>query len=252
MPLAATLPQGYRRVAYVRLGSTNDEARRCAEAGAAATLVVTAEEQTAGRGQQGRVWHSPPGNLFFSLLLRPPVPAARSGELTFVAAVALVEALRPYLNGGRALRCKWPNDVLIDGRKVSGILLEGSSLGTRLDWIVAGIGLNLKYHPAGTPWPATDLAEAGAAPLDFETALEAVLGQFAGLYRRWLADGFGVIAAAWDAVAYRRGEIVALDQGGGRQSGRLVGIDGQGALILETSTGTREAFSHGTLLDAGP
>ncbi len=247
MRIAAALPYGYRRIAFPRIGSTNDEAKRLAVAGAAAGLVVTAERQTAGRGRQGHAWESPSGNLYLSLLLRPDISPVRAGEATFVLALALAKALAQFLPPERELRCKWPNDILIDGRKVSGILLESSSVGTTLDWLVAGIGINLVHHPADARWPATDLAAAGASGIDFETGLEAVLRAIAERQAQWLARGFGAMVAAWNSIAYAMGETVEIDQGAARHRGRLLGIDGQGALMLETSPGTREAFRHGSV-----
>ncbi|HEY0521750.1 MAG TPA: biotin--[acetyl-CoA-carboxylase] ligase, partial [Stellaceae bacterium] len=119
------LPPSFRLLSYDRLGSTNDEAKRLArDDGAAHGTVVWALEQTQGHGRTGRVWASPPGNLYCSTVLRPDCPAARAAEIGFVAALAVGDALTPLLPGSARLGYKWPNDVLVGGRKVSGILAE--------------------------------------------------------------------------------------------------------------------------------
>src|SRR5262245_61818354 len=119
---------GWRLIALDRTGSTNQEALRLARSGEAGPLWITAVEQTAGRGRRGRSWHSPPGNHYASLLLTDPGPADRAPQLSFVAALALhdaVSALAPGLSS--RLRFKWPNDLLLDGAKVAGILVEGET-----------------------------------------------------------------------------------------------------------------------------
>src|SRR3954452_11496639 len=112
------LPEGYRLLRYDRIGSTNDEAKALARAGAAEGTVVWAGEQTAGRGRRGRVWQSPPGNLYVSLVLRPSGGAAQTAQLGFVAALGLADAVAVLTGPGLRVECKWPNDVLANGRKL--------------------------------------------------------------------------------------------------------------------------------------
>ena len=141
--------------------STNDEAKRLAAAGCAHGTVIWADEQTAGRGRFDRPWHSPPGNLLFSVVLRPPVPASRAAELGFVAAVATADCVAGLLPAGDPVGLKWPNDVQVDGAKIAGILPEARSLEGKLDWAVLGVGLNLSHAPTGVPYPVTSLTLAG-------------------------------------------------------------------------------------------
>ena len=146
------LPAFYRLLAYEQIDSTNEEAKRLAAAGAPAGTLVWAGEQLAGRGRRGRGWASPPGNLYVSLLLRPACPPAQACQLNFVAAVALAEAVSALLPAGAGVALKWPNDVLVGGAKVSGILLEASAaLDRSIDWLVIGAGVNIASHPADTP-----------------------------------------------------------------------------------------------------
>ena len=152
---------------YENLDSTNEEARRLAEAGEAGPLWIVACEQSAGRGRRGREWVSSRGNLFATLLLRPGRAADVCAQLSFVAALATGDAVASFAPSAR-IALKWPNDVLLDGHKVAGILLEsaGSAGGCAVEWLAVGIGMNLANYPAGTDMPATSLAAAqvGALP----------------------------------------------------------------------------------------
>src|SRR3974390_3115925 len=153
---------GVALIACDIVGSTNEEALRRARAGEAGPLWITARTQTAGRGRRGRAWVSEPGNLFATLLLTDPAPPESTPQLSFVAALAVPDALvalAPALAARLAL--KWPNDVLCDGAKVAGILIEAE--GTRPLVVAVGIGVNCRHHPAGTDHPATDLPAAGVA-----------------------------------------------------------------------------------------
>jgi BirA family biotin operon repressor/biotin-[acetyl-CoA-carboxylase] ligase len=248
----ASLPQGYRRIAFDRVGSTNDEARRFAEAGAGEGLVVTAVQQTAGRGRQGKAWVSPPGNLHVSLLLRPACPAARAAELVFVAGVSACDALAALLPGGAKPRCKWPNDLMIRGRKAGGILAEAlTDPSGRCEFVVLGIGINVAHHPPETAWPATSLAAAGAAgTIDAEATLERVLASWEAWYRRWRDEGFVAIRAAWLERAFALGQTIELKQERGAQRGRFLGLDASGALVLETLNGKRETHHFGDVTAA--
>ena len=138
------LPDGWTLVALESVGSTNDEATRLADAGAAEGTVVWAREQSGGRGRRGRNWASPVGNLYSSTILRPACPAQRAAELGFVAALAVGD----LVSADRSVRLKWPNDVLVDDGKVAGILLE-SAIGQdgRVEHVVAGIGVNVRFAP---------------------------------------------------------------------------------------------------------
>jgi len=149
----------YRLLSFAAIDSTNEEAKRQAAAGAPEGTLIWARAQQAGRGRRGRPWVSEPGNLYMSLLLRPDRAAPAAAQLGFAAALAVGEAALPLLPASAALAYKWPNDVLIDGRKTSGILLESQAAGEgRLDWLVVGIGVNLVSFPEGAEYPATSLA----------------------------------------------------------------------------------------------
>src|SRR5919198_6069394 len=159
---ALSLPEGFRLHRYETIGSTNDEARRLAREGAPAGTLVWAVAQSAGRGRRGHLWQSPPGNLYLSLVLRPDVPPALAPQLGFIAALALGDALDQLAGPGLQLRYKWPNDVLAEGRKIAGILLESETAGAgRLEFVIIGIGVNIASAPRDLEYPATSLADQG-------------------------------------------------------------------------------------------
>jgi len=141
---APVLPDGWTLVALQSVGSTNDEATRLAETGAAEGTVVWSREQTGGRGRRGRHWASPIGNLYSSTILRPACSAPRAAELGFVAALAVAD----MVPAGRDVRVKWPNDVLVDGGKIAGILPESAiGAGGEVEHVVLGIGVNVAFAP---------------------------------------------------------------------------------------------------------
>lgn len=234
------LPEGYRLVALDTVGSTNDEAKRLARNGAPAGTVVWTKEQTAGRGRRGRNWTSPPGNLYLSLLLRPGGTAARAAQLGFVAAVALGDALLDVARPGLRLAYKWPNDLLADGRKLAGILLESeTSGGEAVDFAVIGIGVNIASKPEGTEYPATSLAGEGIAGVSPADLLTALLRHFDEWQHRWQRDGFAPLRAAWLARAAGLGKDIRVRLERMTLFGRFLDLDDDGALLLETAEGRR-------------
>jgi BirA family biotin operon repressor/biotin-[acetyl-CoA-carboxylase] ligase len=245
--IAAALPAGYRRIAFDRVASTNDEARRLAEAGAAEGLVVTGGIQTAGRGRQGRTWVSPHGNLYSSFLLRPNVKPAEAGAFGFGAAVAVAETVERLAHGSDA-KCKWPNDVLVGGKKIAGILLESRGTPETLDWLIAGIGVNVAHGPEKATWPATSVATLGGEP-SVERALETLAARLDHWYRLWLAEGFAALRQAWLARAHALGETLRIKRNGDEREGKFVGLDPSGALVLELAGGRRETISYGEVVE---
>ena len=231
MPPAA-LPQGYALIALDEVDSTNDEAKNRAAAGAPEGAVVWAQQQRAGRGRRGREWVSPPGNLYVSVILRPACEARHVAQLSFVAALAVLDLVDGSLPG-RA-RCKWPNDILVDGGKVAGILLESAlEPGGRVDWVVLGIGVNLASHPGlEEPIPSRSLVDAGAPPLLPEDALTPLLAALTRQRQVWEEEGFVPIRRAWLARAHGLGGPVTVANGDRTLAGTFEGLDAEGALVL--------------------
>jgi BirA family transcriptional regulator, biotin operon repressor / biotin---[acetyl-CoA-carboxylase] ligase len=234
------LPPAFRLVALASVGSTNEEARRLAREGAEDGTIVWAREQSSGRGRRGRGWSSPPGNLYCSLVLRPDCPPGEAAQLGFIAALAVGETCGGFVPPLVELHHKWPNDVLLGGRKVSGILLESESdAAGALDWLVLGVGINVASAPEGTEFPATSLHAEGAGDIPVEPVLEAFSRHFLSWVDRWLADGFPPVRAAWKRRAWRLGEEIVARLPNEEVRGRFEDLDETGALVLSTAAGRR-------------
>ena len=234
-------------MAFESLDSTNEQARRLALEGAPDGTVVWTKRQTAGRGRQGRQWQSPQGNLYCSILVRPEMPAGAAAQLSFVAALALGQGLSDLLPGGVDMRYKWPNDLLLDGRKAAGILLESSGAADGgLDWLVIGAGLNVAHYPEITDgYPATSLREAGATPVALQDILGRFIAGFAHWRARWQNEGLTAVRAAWLERAARLGEDIAVRLPDGPLNGRFSGLDEGGALLLDLPDGSRRTITAG-------
>lgn len=244
------LPGFFRLQTFAELDSTNEEAKRQAASGAPAGLLVSAQAQRAGRGRRGRTWVSEPGNLYMSILLRPERSAAAAAQLGFAAALAIGEAVLPLLENAGALAYKWPNDVLVGGRKLSGILLESQAADEgRLDWLVVGIGVNVASFPESSAYPATSLAAAGAVPVTIEALRATVARTFHFWYERWMEHGFAPLREAWLGRAQGLGEPIRVRLPQGESMGRFAGLDGEGALLLETGA-TQRRITAGDVFPA--
>jgi BirA family transcriptional regulator, biotin operon repressor / biotin---[acetyl-CoA-carboxylase] ligase len=224
-------------VAFDVLPSTNDEAARLGRAGAPEGTVVWALRQTRGRGRRGRDWVSTAGNLFVSVLFRPQVGPARAAELSFVTALAVAEAV-DALNlqaapGTAPVVCKWPNDVLLDGGKVAGILLESEANPQGGAWVVSGIGVNLSDHPLNVERRAASLPHA----VKPEAALEALLPALDRRYTQWRAEGFAPIRTAWLQKAVGVGKMIAVRLAHETVEGIFHGLDSDGVLLLDVGQG---------------
>jgi BirA family biotin operon repressor/biotin-[acetyl-CoA-carboxylase] ligase len=229
---APVLPDGWTLVALQSVGSTNDEATRLAEAGASEGTVVWAREQSGGRGRRGRAWASPVGNLYSSTVLRPDCPAARAAELGFVAALAVAD----MVSAGRDVRVKWPNDVLVDGGKVAGILPESSiGAGGQAEHVVIGIGVNIGFAPSLPEMRYPGACLGGTV----EAALEKLAAALARRAAQWRHEGFEAVRAGWLAKAGPLGLEVDVKLGDELVRGRFAGMDREGALLLDTATGPR-------------
>ncbi len=246
--------------------STNAEAQRRAAAGERGPLWICARAQTQGRGRSGRSWGSPRGSLAASLLFCPNVPLARLPELALVAGVATADALAALLSRNLGanpmgsvpagtpkslLRIKWPNDILLDEAKVSGILIES----TRYDHdqiAILGIGINIADTPVITDRAVTSLAEHGiiTTPDDLAPRLAAAISR---RLDQWSdGDGFAQIRAAWLERAGPLGSGIAVNAGHGSVSGTFAGLDTDGALLFQDGMGRRQRFTFGDVTPLRP
>jgi BirA family biotin operon repressor/biotin-[acetyl-CoA-carboxylase] ligase len=238
--LQPRLPDGYRLVPRETVGSTNDEATRLARSGAEQGTLVWALEQTAGRGRRGRAWSSPRGNLYASLVLRPACPLEQGAQLGFVAALAVGDALAGLVPGLREPALKWPNDVLVGGSKIAGVLLE-SEIGEKgnLAFLIVGVGINLVSAPTDAEFPATSILGEGHRPPEPMAMLEAFAPHFDSWARCWRAEGFATVRSAWRARARGLGEPIRVRLETATLHGRFADIDHRGVLLLDTPDGRR-------------
>ena len=238
----------WRLTVYPSLPSTS--ALCCARAadGEPEGLAVLALRQTEGRGSRGRAWSSPPGSLSLSVLLRPDAPAAQAGQWALLAGVAMAEGLAGFLPEASALALKWPNDVLLHGKKLGGILVESAAgVGGRIDWLVIGFGANLAEAPVLPDRPAVAaLAEAGPAPTP-EAASAAILDRLDHWHRARSQAGFGAVRAAWMQFTQPIGSPLRLKLRQGEVHGRFAGLTDEGGLLLQTAGGVR-AYATGEVL----
>jgi BirA family biotin operon repressor/biotin-[acetyl-CoA-carboxylase] ligase len=231
------LPEGWRLAAHDILGSTNDEAKRLLHAGAPDFTLVWARAQESGRGRDGRVWSSPPGNVYASLLLRPLGAPLVAAQLGFVTALAIAEALAVRVP---EIALKWPNDVLQAGRKIAGILLETEGVtADGIEGLIVGFGVNVQRHPVESRLPATSLHAAGDAGARVEDVLSAIAGAFARWHAIWAREGFAPVRLAWLARAHGLGGPIEVRLPRETLAGRFRDVDPRGVLILETASGPR-------------
>ncbi|OYW68909.1 MAG: biotin--[acetyl-CoA-carboxylase] ligase [Bosea sp. 12-68-7] len=237
---------GYRLIVRDEVGSTMEEARRALQQGDPGQLWVVARSQNAGRGRHGRQWSSPPGNLYASLLLVNPCEPALAPQLGFVAGLALHDAAARVTGlAAPRLALKWPNDLLVDGAKCSGLLLEGESGAGRFA-VIAGLGINIASCAQGTPYPASFL-RAHRPDVTIEATLAALAEAFAERFAIWRRPGgFGPTRQAWLERAAFLGQTITIRPPSGTVTGVFSGLDPGGRLLLETAGGTR-AFDAGDL-----
>jgi BirA family biotin operon repressor/biotin-[acetyl-CoA-carboxylase] ligase len=241
------LPPAYRLVALEEIDSTNAEAKRLAEAGAEDGTLVWARSQTGGYGRQGRAWASSPGNLFLSVIVRPDCGLAEAAQFSFVTAVALGDAIGSVASPQMAVNYKWPNDVLLNGRKVAGILLESKGdAEQRLEWLVIGVGANVSSFPPETRLPATSLHFEGCpTTVSAVDLLEAFARHLLSWINVWLDEGFAPVRAAWLRHAGGLQEEIEVRLPQETLKGVFVDLDAAGALELRQADGTTRRIAAG-------
>ncbi len=248
--IGAELGHGFRLLELGAVTSTNDVARELADAGEPSGLFVRAERQTRGRGRLGRSWQSPAGNLYTTLLLRPRRPLAEIATLSLVTALALAEAVGTLSDGRARPRLKWPNDLLLDGAKVAGILLEATADGRGgCLWLLIGIGVNIAASPgAAVPYPTTHLQRAGLPELTPRQLLPALAAQLGQRLDDWERAGFAALRQGWLDRAAGLGSAAEVKLGDRVVRGRLRDVDAGGALHLELPDGSVERFAAGEIV----
>lgn len=250
---------GYRLVAFDSVGSTNDEALAAAREGAAGDVWFTALQQTKGRGRRGREWKNPHGNMAASLLVRPSCAPEECATLGFVAGVALRRALQDALpqavtlmgidgadvQGGGRVALKWPNDVIADGAKLAGILLEALAMPGGETAIVVGIGVNVTSAPTDLPYPAV-AAQQFDGSLDAASIHRLLAEHWVDVYALWdQGRGIAAILNEWRQSAAGIGSEVAVNMNGQVLRGTFQAIDDSGRLIIKNDDGTLMPIAAG-------
>jgi BirA family transcriptional regulator, biotin operon repressor / biotin---[acetyl-CoA-carboxylase] ligase len=216
------------------IDSTNDDVSRRAAAGAADGLWVRADQQSKGRGRQGRAWVSnADGNLYCSVLVRPQRDEPPMQQLSFVAALAVFDTLAPYVS---QLQLKWPNDVLANGAKLAGILLESG--GTQAaPWLVIGIGINVRSHPENIERLATNVHAESGTFFEAATLINALADHFDAWRDHWRSNGFAAVKEAWLSACHPLGTPLVARVEREAISGVFAGLGDDGALLLRLESG---------------
>lgn len=232
---------------FDELSSTSDHCRAAAESGADQGLAILARRQSAGRGTRGRHWVDPGGNLAFSFLLRPAALSPLMGALPFLVAIAVHATLSDLLPPQTDMKIKWPNDILINGQKVAGILIEADSSDT--PWIVVGVGVNVASAPILPGRAVTCLGAHNAASLpSVEAIAHSILENFDNQRSRFEKAGFADIRAEWLRRALPLGTALAVSRGESYIYGLFNGLDEEGRLLLWTEHGRVLTFVAGDVL----
>lgn len=241
------MPERITLVSHRVVDSTNSVAKSLASDGAPTWTVVQALEQHAGRGRHGREWVSPPGNLYTSAILRPTLGLEAWPQMSFVVALA-VATVAEQAAPGSTIRLKWPNDVLGDGAKLSGILLETIPAAGRDAAMIVGVGINVAHGPTETRYGATCLNRLAGEPVALDWVLVAYLRALVAWHDVWVRYGFTRIRQAWLDRAHGLGQAVEIIRpGDGLLRGRFTGLSEDGRMIVERPDGVVELVVAGTL-----
>jgi BirA family transcriptional regulator, biotin operon repressor / biotin---[acetyl-CoA-carboxylase] ligase len=231
---------GHKVYYYPEIASTNDEAYRLGMEGSPEGTAVIADYQTKGKGRMQRVWHSPAGtNIYTSIILRPQIKTAAAPQISLVAGVAVAELLEEFCPG--RVELKWPNDVLVNGKKICGILAQMKTAADQVDFVVVGIGINVNIRQDQFPADIVDIATALCAETERKFSRENLIislyENFAKWYKKLLQDGFASIKERWLHYAAMIGRNVQVSYFNETLTGKALGIDDSGALILLDSYG---------------
>lgn len=248
-PLLRTHRLGRRFHCRTAVRSTNLSAARLARRGAAAGVTVVADTQTGGRGRDGRAWFSPPGvNLYVSVILRPPKSLRETPQLAPVAGLAAAAAIRQTCAALRP-RLKWPNDILLQDRKVAGILCTAAGSRNRTAYVIVGLGINVNLDPAQAPpelaRTLTSLRTAAGHDIARNRVLAAVLNELETRYEQWCEQGLEPFRDEWDRLSALRGRAVRVVAGATTIDGIVTGLSPEGALQLRTAAGSVREIKAG-------
>ncbi|WP_145408864.1 biotin--[acetyl-CoA-carboxylase] ligase [Paenibacillus xylanexedens] len=241
---------GRKAVILQSTSSTQADVQQLADEGVSEGAVVLAEEQTSGRGRYGRSWYSPPGKgIWMSILLRPQQPLRNTPQLTLLTGLAVCRAIRSFTGVDAGI--KWPNDVLVNGRKVCGILMESALEDHELRYCIAGIGVDVNFdkqdYPEELSAIATSLQIETGKSVDRTLLTAAILTELEQLYDMYQKQGFNVIAALWEALSVSLHRDIEVSNAQGVVEGIAMGIDSSGALIVQKKDGERMTVFSGEI-----
>jgi BirA family biotin operon repressor/biotin-[acetyl-CoA-carboxylase] ligase len=247
---------GHKLYYYLEIDSTNDEAYRLGAAGAPEGAVVLADSQTQGKGRMQRVWHSPAGsNVYTSLILRPHFPPGTAPQISLVAGVAVAELLEHYCPG--RVELKWPNDVLVEGRKICGILAQMKTAGEEIDFVVVGIGINVNIRinqfPVEIQDIVTSLIEETGREISRKELIINLYEKFAKWYKTLLENDFDAVKKKWLSLSPMIGKNVQIISQNDKIIGKALGLTDDGSLIIITAANEELKISAGdaTILKKG-
>ncbi len=238
----------YHLLSYNELDSTNEEAKRLAHGGAAHGAVIWSKRQTAGKGRAGRNWISNEGNMYASVLLKPTCRIEMLSQLSFVAAVAAFDTVAALLPDAESVQLKWPNDILAEGRKIGGILLESFSLPDVAGrWVVIGVGINVDNFPENVQFPATSLRDQGVELISAKIVLSRFIHHFIFRYNQWSSRGFAPIRRTWLEHAWGMDAELRVCLPQEELQGIFKGIDKDGGIVLEIAPRKRRILHAGDI-----
>lgn len=236
----------YNFLTFDVIDSTNSEARRLLSRGIDGNFVISAGEQITGRGRNGKVWESKPGNLYMSILLDADGFYNKQSDISFVTALAVYEAIVEITKDCGKIIIKWPNDILVNGAKISGILLESIKSNTK-HYLIIGIGINIVSAPIVIDKKTISLADLNIDNILPSFMLDLIMKHFSYYYNLWQDDGFDVIRKLWLARTCKIGDAITVSDGRNRISGLFQDIDKNGAIVLKLASGEDCSLSTGEI-----
>lgn len=234
------MPINWQINQYQQVSSTQDLAHDAANDGAEQGALFQALKQDSGRGRHGNKWSAPLGNLYISFILKPDYDLDKAGQVSFVVACALARALEEYIDTSKHdVKLKWPNDILVDGLKISGILLESNIKENKLDSLIVGIGVNIFNKPE----LATCLNDVAVEPVYVNKIRDLILHEFNVFYTLWQTKGFDPVREFWQERAYGVGQDMTARLPNEKFNGVFGGITDNGALILKEANGNERIIN---------
>ncbi|MGI4776458.1 MAG: biotin--[acetyl-CoA-carboxylase] ligase [Janthinobacterium lividum] len=242
----------YKLLIFDSIDSTNSEAIRLAKTKPIGDFVIWAKSQTSGRGRAGKDWQSNIGNLYVSILINNYIPFTVQPQLAFVTALAVYDVVSNLIMENESgvsknVKIKWPNDILVNNKKISGILLESLALNNKNSFMVVGIGININSHPTLTQ-PSTDLSAESAKQQDLEQVLSLLMISFDKYFCLWKKDGFLKIREEWLGKAARLGELITIKNNNDEFRGIFENIDINGNIELKDDKGQLSTHLAGEIL----